>query len=57
MKKEIIANTIVSISVITLSFLLGYTLCKIDTVERTKEVLHNHNNNPSDLLYIATGAR
>jgi hypothetical protein len=57
MKKEVLINTIVSIAVITLAFLLGYTLCQIDTVERTKEVLHNHNNNPADLLYVATGER
>jgi hypothetical protein len=57
MKKEIIANTIVSIAVITLSFLSGYALCKMDTASRAREVLHNNNNNPADLLYVATGER
>lgn len=56
MKKEVLTSTIVSIAVITLAFLLGYTLCKVDTIDRAKEVLHN-NNNPADLLYIATGER
>lgn len=57
MKKEVLTNTIVSIAVITLSFLLGYTFCQINTAERAREVLHNKDNDPSDLIYIATGER